>query len=373
MVSMLKVDMVDDNSQMQANTRVHDNFRLIYSFQADAYIDACKLIEAYGPDIADRIVGKMIEEQSFAKSKEEIQSLLSGEVKDADIANSLGLTIEEFNKCVQLGKDFNDRNRYMNISFDMDGMQEKFEAKCPTSTIIPKEVLTGLAKILPQVENGDNNIYLCQAGRVTCIGTTLKYFKNNYEEALGKDLTKTLQVAENLVDNCKALYYSKDGKTWVAAPKGKKGKALSPLQSRIKKDGETVYLSSQPGGKGDVIKLSRIAGAGFNLEEVNGQKIRDITNEEALTINVAALELSYTNVMKKMPKSNWNSLDVIEQAWLTYLEFHNPRRNTTAIKQSGLGRATSKAPACAVDSIKDGLKKCPNKGAINVYKDMKGR
>lgn len=362
------LNLKSDNEQFSYQNKVHNNFRYIYKWGFESYTDACKLIENYGPDIACMITDYCMKEQ---ESKDYIKSVLSGKVSDAELVNSLGLTGDKFNERVEAGKNFNDRNRMFNVSSEIWGKQAEFETKCPSSVIIPEGILKDLAQILPKVENGDNNIYMCRAGRVTCIGTTLKYYKNDYEKALGKDLTNTLQIAEDLVDDSKALYYSKDGKTWSVCSKGGAGKALSPLQRRIKGDGNVVYLSSKPGGKGDVIKLSRIAGAGFDLLEVNGQAIRDIINEEALIINVAALETSYAKVMKKIPKSNWNKLDGLQQAWLAYSEFHNPKRNSSAIRQSGLYRVSKNPQKVANDSINTALKNCPNKNAINIYDNMK--
>lgn len=363
------LDLKSDNEQFLYQNKVHDNFRYIYQWGLESYTDACKLIEKYGPDIAFMITDYCMNEPGL--NKDYLKSVLSGEVSDAELVNSLGLTVDEFNERVEAGKNFNDRNRMFSTSSEIWGQQAQFEARCPSSVIIPENVLKDLAQILPEVENGDNNIYMCQGGRVTCIGTTLKYYKKDYEKALGEDLTNTLQVAEDLVDNSKALYYSKDGKTWRVCRKGGVGKALAPLQSRFKGDGEVVYLSSKPGGKGDVIKLSRIKGAGFDLLEVNGQPIRDITNEEALTINVAALEVSYAKVMKKIPKSNWNKLDGLQQAWLAYSEFHNPKRNSSAIRQSGLNIVTRNPQKAANDSINKALEKCPNKNACNIFDNMK--
>lgn len=184
--------------------------------------------------------------------------------------------------------------------------------------------------------------YIDANGWWTSVGSTYSNNIKEFNNIFGKDSCDLILIAQNVVrdNNSKMVYYSLDGKNWKSARKGSGGEGdlvLKLIQSKTK-GGDEVFISSKPGGKGNVVEYERISDAGFIIKKVNGKSISDPGWEVAENLNMQIMDSHYNSVKNIVDPDNWERLTAEQKVDMIYSHYHHPGRYCTAAKNYGLNK-----------------------------------
>lgn len=215
---------------------------------------------------------------------------------------------------------------------------------------MPYEIAEEVMGVLKKKESKGSYHYIDANGVWTNVGSTYSNNKKEFVNIFGKSTCKLINIAEDVVrdNNSIYVYYSLDGKNWTKAVKGSGGKGdlvLKRIQAKTR-DGAKVFISSKPGGKGNIVEYERIGGGGFIIKKVNGQSIADPGWEVAENLNMQIMDKHYELIKDEIHSDNWKELSVKQKVDLMYAHYHHPGRAKNAVKSYGLKR---KLPAYKLD------------------------
>ena len=430
---MAKKEMKADAQYAKYISSTVDNLKKIYGSKCKNLEAKAKvLIEKYGPEIACEVTREVISDDTNfwarydklvgsdhpagnktpAKATERLDYIINNNYSWEKMADYIDMSYDEFRDKSQAGRDYCDKNKKslgsmiasqnkMNQKVDAKKSQNKMNTRVSSKapSFKCKNMNESLAqeclKVLSSVENSDCNLYICNAGNLTCIGTTYQYCDYAYKTAnFSKSEEDLIAIADTTARASSSAKYSIDGKDWSKTVSGGKKRKWSRLQTIFPEGGQEFYLKDTVDGVEHTLKLRRIAGMGFDLLEVDGKKVPNVSKEQGKAINLAVLDAKYSAVMNDM-KAVWGQIDETTKAWALYLNYTSPDgnyKNFIDELKTKYPNSTTKAPAKSTTSKKGGSKstsiddgvdeilgkhlkeRCGNTGRVfNLNKDGFGR